>query len=284
MFRLSGVFAVGCALLLGGANAAAGGLASINLCVDQMLLRFADRERIASVTYFAGNPLMSPYARAAQGVHRNHGLVEEIIPLAPDLVLAGEYGAREAAQLLTHLGYRVERVPLPAGLEDIDRHLLSMAELLGQPPELLAHREAWLARKAAQEQANAAIPLAERPTALMLGPNHIAPGTGTLENELLELAGFRNWAGDQSGFASVNLEQLVVRPPDLLIVDNVARRHFSLAHEVLEHPALQVAMARGQLGSLPGNLSVCPAPNINELLSALLQLRAQVEQAKRQNS
>lgn len=266
-------------LLLGCSGAGAAKLASINLCVDQMLLRFAAREDIASVTYFAGNPLMSPQADLAAGLHRNHGLVEEIIPLAPDLVLAGQYGAREAAELLTHLGYRVERVPLPTSLADIDQHLLRMAELLGHPPALLAHRQAWLARKAAQEAANSAIAEAERPRALMLGPNHIAPGAGTLEHELLTLAGFRNWAADQQGFATVNLEQLVLQPPDLLIVDRLASHQFSLAHEVLAHPALTVAMQGGQLGSLPGNLSVCPAPHINALLTALLALRAQLSPA-----
>ncbi|UTA48496.1 ABC transporter substrate-binding protein [Simiduia sp. 21SJ11W-1] len=254
------------------------GIASINLCVDQMLLRFADHRQIASVTYFAANSLMSPHAAAARGLHLNHGLVEEIVPLKPDVVLAGEYGAREAATLLTHLGFQVERVPLPSGLKDIDNHLVRMAELLGKPQALVAHRKAWLERLAEARQANAQVAPGARPVALMLGPNHIAPGAGTLESDLLELAGFQNWAGNKKGFATVDLEQLVERPPDLLIVDNVARTHFSLAHEVLEHPALQVAMARGRLGSLPGNLSVCPAPHINELLSALQALRGKFTQ------
>ena len=63
----------------------------------------------------------------------------------------------------------------------------------------------------------------------------MAPGRDTLEHELLTLSGFRNWAADQAGFAGISLERLALDPPDLLIVDRVADRHFSLAHEVLGH-------------------------------------------------
>nr|WP_281368200.1 ABC transporter substrate-binding protein [Simiduia aestuariiviva] len=246
------------------------------MCVDQMLLRFAARDDIASVTYFANNPAMSPYAADAQGLHRNHGLVEEIIPLAPDVVLAGAYGARQATALLSQLGYRVERVPLPEKLADIDAHLLRMAELLGEPAALQAYRQTWLEHKKARETANAQVPDSARPRALMLGPNHIAPGAGTLEHELLVLAGFRNWAADQPGFATVNLEQLVQQPPDVLIVDVAADHQFSLAHEVLQHPALNAAIGPQRVARLPSNLAVCPAPNINTLLSALVAIQARI--------
>ncbi|BFM13112.1 hypothetical protein R50072_32650 [Simiduia litorea] len=254
---------------------ASGGLVSVNLCVDQMLLRFAERDQITSVTYFADNPLMSPLALQAQGLHRNHGLVEEIIPLQPRLVLAGEYGAREAIELLLALGYPVVRVPLPQKLADIDAHLARMAEILDSPPALLSFSQHWQVRKAQLQAENRRTPNSAKPSALMLGPNHIAPGGGTLEDELLTLAGFQNWAVQQGiqGFASVNLEKLVLNPPDLLIVDQVAAEHFSVAHEVLQHPALARAMQKGDLAALPGNLSVCPAPNINALISTLIELR-----------
>lgn len=252
-----------------------GRVVSLNLCVDQMLLRFAPRERIASVTYFADNPLMSSLAGQTQGLHKNHGLVEEIIPLAPDLVLAGEYGAREAAELLQSLGYPVQRIPLPYAIGDIETHMDRMADILGKPALLVEHRAQWLARKARLEAGAEAMAEADKPTALMLGPNHVAPGAGTLEHEMLTLAGFRNWAAleGRQGFTSINLERLVEDPPQLLIVDRVAAGHFSLAHEVLNHPALDAALARGRLASLPGNLSVCPAPNINELITELVALR-----------
>lgn len=262
---LAGVLLLACSPVL-----QAGGIASVNLCLDQMLLQFAPRAQIASLTWFADNPLMSPMADRARGLPTNHGLVEEIVPLAPDLVLAGEYGAREAVDLLRQLGYRVEQMPLPYQLADIETHLLRMGELLGQPPALAAYRSQWQARQQRLGQWQAGLSEADKPRALMLGPNFVAPGQGTLEHELLALAGFRNWAAGEQGFAGVALEQLALDPPDLLIVDRVADRHFSLAHEVLRHPALGQLASR--LASLPGPLTVCPAPNINGLLDALLAL------------
>lgn len=257
-------------------------LVSLNLCIDQMLLRFAPREQIASLTYFAGKPQMSPLAAQAQGIAQNHGLVEEVIPLAPTRVLVGEYGAREAAQLLQNLGYQVERVPLPYALDDIEAHLNRFAQLLNQPPALVAYREQWQTRRDALEQQAAATSERQKPWALMLGPNNVAPAKATLEHQLLTLAGFRNWAArsGKQGFINISLEQLVMDPPDLVIVDRVAAENFSLAHEVLRHPALAAALARGRVASLPGNLTVCPAPNINQLLSALVELRQALSTAE----
>lgn len=266
------------ALLLGAASLQAGGIASVNLCLDQMLLRFAPRADIASLTWFAGNPLMSPLADQARGLPGNHGLVEEIVPLAPRLVLAGQYGAREAVELLRQLGYRVEQLPLPYRLADIDAHLLRMGELLGPSPALDAYRAQWRARQQQLAHWQAGLAPADKPRALMLGPNFVAPGRDTLEHELLTLSGFRNWAADQAGFAGISLERLALDPPDLLIVDRVADRHFSLAHEVLRHPALGQLASR--LASLPGPLTVCPAPNINGLLDALLALHPRAEEMR----
>lgn len=249
-------------------------LVSLNLCLDQMLLRFAAPQRIASLTHFAANSQMSPLADRAKGIHLNHGLAEEIIPLAPDLILVGEYGAREAAQLLQTLNFRVKKIPLPRQLGDIETHLLAMAELLGASTEAYRYVAQWRELRQQLQLEQQTMP-APQPVALMLGPNNVVPGANTLEHEMLTLAGMRNWAAERGleSFASVDIEQIIADPPQLLIVDRVAERNFSRAHEVLRHPALQAAMRDGVVASLPANLSICPAPHINQLLLALVQLR-----------
>src|SRR4029453_1275136 len=64
---------------------------SLNLCVDELLLRLADPRNLASATWLARDPANSNVAELAQSIPVNHGLVEEIIPLNPDLVIAGIY-------------------------------------------------------------------------------------------------------------------------------------------------------------------------------------------------
>ena len=79
---------------------------SINLCTDQILLQLVDRDRIASVTYLATDPAISYYADRAIGIKKNHGLAEEILPLKPDLILAGTFTSRPTTLLLKKLGYQ----------------------------------------------------------------------------------------------------------------------------------------------------------------------------------
>ena len=81
-------------------------IVSINLCADELVLRLADPRNIASVTWLSRNPDSSNVAQLAAQVPINHGLAEEIIPLDPDLVIAGIYTARTAVALLKRAAFR----------------------------------------------------------------------------------------------------------------------------------------------------------------------------------
>src|SRR5262245_36777292 len=64
-------------------------IVSINSCVDEMVLRLAERRNVASVTWLSLNPESSNVSDLARGIPINHGLTEEILPMAPDIVIAG---------------------------------------------------------------------------------------------------------------------------------------------------------------------------------------------------
>jgi iron complex transport system substrate-binding protein len=79
-------------------------IVSLNLCTDQLVLALADRDAVRSVTWLAHDSHISTMATEAAHVPVNHGLAEEIVPLAPDLVIAGLYTTRTAVALLRRLG------------------------------------------------------------------------------------------------------------------------------------------------------------------------------------
>jgi iron complex transport system substrate-binding protein len=64
---------------------------SINMCTDELLLRLADRDRIASVTWLSRDGRNANMAEVAATIPANHGLAEEVVSYHPDLVLAGVY-------------------------------------------------------------------------------------------------------------------------------------------------------------------------------------------------
>ena len=107
-------------------------IVSMNLCTDQLLMLLVDRARIASVSYLSAEPRSSVLAAQTRGLHLNHGLAEEILPLRPDLVIAGTFTTRPTVFLLRKLGYPVVDMPVANGLDDIRANIRRLAAAVGE--------------------------------------------------------------------------------------------------------------------------------------------------------
>src|ERR1700733_14105217 len=82
-------------------------IVSLNLCTDELVLRLADHSNIASVTWLSKDPISANAVDLAADVPVNHGLAEEVIPLDPDLIVAGTFTARTAVAMLKQTGFPV---------------------------------------------------------------------------------------------------------------------------------------------------------------------------------
>ena len=107
-------------------------IVSLNMCVDELVLRLADPQSIASVTWLSRDPTNSNVAALAARIPINHGLAEEIIPLKPDLVIAGVYTARTAVAMLKRVGIPVAEIDVPESLDDVRRQIREVAALVGE--------------------------------------------------------------------------------------------------------------------------------------------------------
>lgn len=253
-------------------------VASLNMCLDPLLLQLLPPERLVSLTYLSGQSQLSAISDQLgvlvdeQGLLLNHGLAEELVPLAPDLILAGDFGAVDAVLLLRELGFRVEKLSLPQGLADIASHLRQLGELVGEPAraDAMASDLEWRLMQLDYRD----LPEAQRPRALWYAPNGFVTGQFTLEDELMQRAGYRNLAAEQGlqGFVQLDLEALLAMAPEVLIVEAGYVESFSLAREYLRHPALSRNSRRVEL---PAALSVCAAPQVADALAALIAAREQ---------
>jgi len=246
-------------------------IASLNLCLDQMLLKLVPPERIVSVTYLSSEPALSPFAGQLQGIKLNHGSAEELIPLAPDLILAGDFGAREAVRLLERLGQPVVRLALPQTLDGIRQHIAALGRLVGaegKAAQLLTELDQALKRLNTPQTGNQG-----RPRAFWYSANSMVAGSGTLEDELMQRAGYRNLAAELglSQFQPLALERLLAAEPELLILSQPYGQTFSLAREYLEHPVLARLDARRL--AVPAALSGCPAPVMAQVIETLADTR-----------
>ncbi len=243
-------------------------IASINLCADEMLLRLKDKSFIVSVSMLAKDNAISNIADKITGIPVNHGLAEEIVGLKPDLVLAGQYTARQSLHMLRHVGLPVIILKEPTTLEGVKIHILDVAQQLGEEEQgkaIISQMESKLA---------SVILPAIRPTALILKPNGVTSGKGSLSDDILLHAGFRNLA-DELGiatFGQVPLELIVKAKPNFIIIDREYADRPARADEFLSHPALR-ALKNTKFIQVSAKLWTCACPENADAVVLLSKAR-----------
>ena len=249
-------------------------IVSLNMCVDELILRLAEPQNIASVTWLSRDPKNSNVAELVAGVPVNHGLAEEIIPLNPDLVIAGIYTARTAVAMLKRVGVPVLEVGIPKNLDDVRRQIREIAGLIGE-------REKGESVIAAMDRSLAALPRpssGQRPRAIVLNPNGATVGNGTLVDEIMTRAGLTNVAADLGidSYGQIPLEAVAANAIDILIVSASRDGPPALATEILRHPVLSALSDRTRVVVMPGRLWNCGGPAVVEAIERLMQAAGEV--------
>ncbi len=220
--------------LAGSAEAAPRRVASLNLCTDELLLMLGDPGQILSVTHLAQQPAETLLWREARRYRRNDGSLVSVAALRPDLVLTMGGGARDRGRIAQRLGIRTLDLPYPQSLADIEQSVRTLAAALGRP----AAGRAVLGRIDRLKRRRP-----ERPAeTIWLGGGGRTVAAAGLAAEWMALAGFRQrpLAGDR-----VSLEQLLVRPPAIVLRSDYRSGQYSGEQRWLAHPlARRVRSAR----------------------------------------
>ena len=246
--------------LLIGASFASMRVASLNLCTDELLLALAAPEQIVSVTHLAHKPQETTLWRQARRYPQNDGSLLSVVGLKPDLVLTMGGGARDRARIARRLGIRVLDLPFPQRLADVEQQIRTVANALGRHP--VGTR--WIARVEALKRSQ---PRRKFDTIWLGGGGRSVQATG-LAADWMRLAGFRQRpvTGDR-----VSLEQLLVRPPAILLRSDYRSGEYSGAQRWLMHP---LAKATGRSRTVPtdGRAWTCMGP---PMIDEILRLRRQ---------
>ena len=211
-------------------SAAAGvRVASLDLCADEYLLLLARPGQVVSVSRVSQDPADSPLWRSARRYRANDGSIERLIGAHPTLLLSSGGGAKGSARIAARLGLGTLALPYPASPADVAANMRRVAAALGDP-----HRaDAWEARLARLQRAPP-----EGRDAIFLAGNGASLGPVSLGSQWMRLAGFR-----QRELASgrLTLEQLVLRPPEVLLMSDYRRSQASLGARWLDHPLVRRA-------------------------------------------
>lgn len=207
------------------AEAAPQRAASLNLCTDELLLMLAAPNQIVSVTHLARQEAETPLWQRARRYRQNDGSLLSVAPLRPDLVLTMGGGGRDRVRIAQRLGIRVVDLPFPQRLADVEASIAAVAAALGREA---AGRRLLASIRRLKESAPA------RPIeAVWLGGGGRSVPAQGLAGEWMRLAGLRQRAlpGDR-----ISLEQLLVRPPAILLRSDYRQGQYSGEQRWLAHP------------------------------------------------
>jgi iron complex transport system substrate-binding protein len=254
--------AISLAIVLGGtAQAAPRRAASLNLCTDELLLMLARPEQIVSVTHLAQNPAETPLWRQARRYRRNDGSLVSVAGLRPDLVLTMGGGARDRVRIAARLGIPTLDLPFPQSLADIEASIVKLAKALGRP-------EAAAPILARMRALAASIP-ARRVDTVWLGGGGRSVAADGLAAGWMHYAGLRQrrLQGDH-----ISLEQLLARPPALLLRSQYRAGQYSSEQRWLAHP-LAARTRRSRSIDTDGRLWTCMGP---PMIDEIVRLRREV--------
>lgn len=246
-------------------------IVSLNPCIDAILVRLVDRERIAALSHYARERESSTIADIAETLPMTYETAEEVAMLAPDLVLTTRHNAIATRQALDALGIRSILFGVPETIADSLDQVSEIAAAVGENERgaaLIAEIEAALAA--------AAPPPGSAPIdAVIFQARGFSPGAGTLADEMLSRTGFNNVAARYglTKWGYIPLELLVAQPPQLLLAAQASPGAPTWAERVLSHPALDAVKDRMKRSGFGEALIYCGGPVLMKTAATLAAAR-----------
>ena len=244
---------------------APGQIVSNNPCVDAVLARIAAPGQIGAVSSWSHDPASASaplgWARAYPALGPT---AEEVIAARPKLLLTGNLASGGTNAALAEAGIPIRAYGVPATVRESVDQVRDIARAIGrvEAGEALAQQIEAAARPSSQPV---------RRTAIIWQSGGFVPGKGTLQDELLARAGFRN-ASKTYGLTQwdvLPVEALLRRPPDVIFMPDSATgedgKAIAARQKLLRHLA-----GRTRIVVFPDRLLFCGGPTI---IDAMHQLR-----------
>lgn len=230
---------------------APGKIVSNNPCVDAILAEVAEPAQIGAVSAWSHNPATASapvkWARRFPAIGTE---AEAIILAKPKLALIGAFGRTEA---LERTGVAFVAFAVPATISESTQQVRSLSAQIGRADQ--------------GETLASAIDTATQPrvqlskSAIIWLSGGFVPGKGTLQDEMLARAGYRN-ASESYGLRQwdvLPLETLVSNPPDVIFTPLKGDDWRSHA---MRHRVLARITEKTRIVAFPEKLLNCGGPSI----------------------
>ncbi len=276
-------------MLLGGCAAqpaiAPGKIVSNNPCLDAILAEIADPATIGAVSRWSqdGASASAPlaWARAYPAVG---DAAEEIILAHPRLVLSGNLASSGTNAALAKAGVKVAAFGVPATVDESFAQVRAVAQAIGRVEageKLVRRMEAALLPSRLREGSGVGRTQTTPPltppasgrgtkTALIWQAGGFVAGAGTVQDEMLARAGYRN-ASAAYGLKQwdvLPLETLIQSPPDVIFMPVKASGEEGRTLAMRETLAARLK-GRTRIVPFPDRLLFCAGPTMVEAMAVM---------------
>ena len=201
--------------------------------------------------------------------------IEKVVSLRPDLVLATQIHSKTIIPALEKLGLTVVALT-PSSLTGVLDSITLVGKITGQSKEASELIKDLSTRITAIADKTQKLSPAQRPRVFYVtwhDPLWTA-GTGTLSNDVISQAGGQNIASDISGDKTIDLETVINRDPEVIIVSVGMGTGEDLPWQYIKSESRlknTQALLNGRLYKIDGDLIHRPGPRIVEALEQMAQ-------------
>ena len=241
----------------------------------EILFALGAGDKVVGRDEFSDYPVEAKAIASVGGSMGEYSL-EAIVALKPDLVLASELNSPELVSSIEKLGLTVYYLPNPKSFEELYTNLETVATLTGRDATKLT--DSLKARVTAVDEKIAILSYAPVVFYEIDATDPSKPytaGVDTFINLIIQRAGginFTGLAGITDPYPQVSLEQLVVTPPDFIILGDSM---WGTSPEVVAgRPGwgTLTAVVDGHVYPFDDNLVSRPGPRLVDGLEALAKL------------
>lgn len=234
----------------------------------EILFAVGAGDRVVGVTYYCDYPPEASKLEKIGGYSTPS--LEMILHLEPDLIVGAHGNPDDIVYRLIEVEKDEEEFDYqvygqnPEDIDEILTQIKIMGAITGGADDADSLVQDLSERLEPIKEKTESLTEAQRPRVFYNIGDFFTAGDGTFINEVIELAGGTNIAGDKSGYFIMNLEELVYNKPDVIICDSGMGTMEAAKEEIMNDTRLQIveAVKNDRVYVIDGDIIDRPGPRI----------------------
>jgi iron complex transport system substrate-binding protein len=234
-----------------------------NICIDSLVVALIGTKNLVAVSALADDDRYSHISDKVKDLQKVAFNAEMIYALDPSLVLASNFSSAKTKSALEKLGVNVRLISFARSVEDIEKNIFILGELLNAESQAQELTSLLKSPKVNTKHVKQVI-------ALQYSTNRFVHGHNSLISSIIRRSGFRSYSeflGYNEG-RYISAEALVKSAPDVLILDS-DKSFSNKSGSTRYHPALLKGKSKTKALFIETKHWSCGTPKVVDLITRL---------------